>query len=157
LAKRAASFFGAAPPLPIGGTVVRARLHDDPIGAGVVPALPTVQRLDEDAPPTIVAHVNPTLTVRKRTKTGYNDSGNAVFEWADVVTGEAMVYESRMEFDDTAGVSVVMAKAVLIYDGDDIVTESARVESDDGSSYRVTRVDQVPGVLTLEMTRIDSG
>ena len=110
--------------------------------------------VDPDVPP-VSGGVHPVLTVRLRTRTGYSDDGNPLFEWRTVVTGIAIVWTERDEFDPAEGFTMVEATAVLAYDGNETVTETASVTDDDGNVWRVTSVQQVPGRLSFTLQRID--
>lgn len=131
---------------------VRAGLSDD----GCIPS--AIRRAGEvlpvpgdDGAPT----VNPILTVRVRREGGFDDDGVPLFTWATLVENQAIVWTQREEFDRVAGQTLVKARATLLYDGDEVVRETAGVWDNSGARWRVTSVAQVPGSLKLEMDRID--
>lgn len=107
--------------------------------------------------PTTTTVVNPRLTVRLRTRTGYDDDGVPQFTWTTLVEGEATLYEEREEVDAEAGVTRIAARAVLLYAGSSQVPETASVTRDDGVIYRVVAVRQVPGRLEFDLIRLASG
>lgn len=101
--------------------------------------------------------VNPVLTVRIRTKQGYDDDGSPRLEWVDLMSGQAISYTQRQEFDQAAGRTVVDARATMLYEGDVRVTETASVTDDSGYTWRLLSVAQLPGMLSLVMQRIEQG
>jgi hypothetical protein len=110
---------------------------------------------DDDPAPTTETDVRHALTVRLRTRTGYDDEGVPEFEWTVLIdAAEAALYEERDEFDADAGLTLVKATAVLLYDGPVQIPESASVTRDDGVKYRVLAVRQVPGRVEFDMQRI---
>lgn len=112
--------------------------------------------LEEDAPGAEV-EVLPVLTVKVRTKTGVNDDGDPVFSWTTLVEGPATLWEQREEGDDIAGATRVKAKATMLYDGNQTITESAMVLADTGGRFRVTSVAQVPGHVSFDLERMSDG
>lgn len=99
--------------------------------------------------------VYPVLTVRQRSRTGYNDDGIPEFAWADLVTGTAVAWAQRSEFDSEAGFTLVKAKATIGYDGPDLVKETCEVVDGADTHWRVTAVRQSPGLLGMDLVRID--
>lgn len=140
--------------------MVKAALRDDtcqPDQASVTQASPDVA-LADDPPATTVTNVNPTVVVKQRVRTGYDDDGVPTFDWTEVVTGTAVAWEVRDEFDADAGMTQARGAVTVLYDGDAQVTESAVVETDDGTKrWRILQVAQVPGMLTLRVERISAG
>ena len=144
--------------------MVKAVLRDDqPNWPGVptVGAKPDVA-LADDMPSTVQVStdVHPNVTVKQRNRTGFDDDGNPQFEWVDVVTGDAIVWEMRTDWDPDQGVTVIKGQCTILYDGDLTVTESAVVEENnaaDDRRYLVTQVGQVPGVLSLSLERVSGG
>lgn len=137
---------------------VKAWLRDDvetpDWGERPTAADPVPVAVDEDPAPTVVTEVNPRLTVRRRIRNGFDDDGVPLFGWADVVTAEALLFEERDEYDADAGLTQVKARAVLLYEGDVEVVESAVVVRDDGVRYRVLAVRQTPGRLEFDLARV---
>lgn len=135
---------------------VKVALDDD----GCKPCSPAAPGVtippDPDTPtPPPTGGVNPVLTVRLRTRTGYSDDGNPMFEWRTVTVGTAIVWTQREEFDPAEGFTMVEATAMLAYGGNEVVTETASVTDDDGNVWRVVSVEQVPDRLGFTLQRID--
>lgn len=106
------------------------------------------------APP---VEVGPQLSVRLRTRIGFDADGVAQFSWSVLPTSGTVLYETREEFDAMAGLTKIRGQAIVLYDGDERVTETASVVDErDGSLWRVLGVDQQPGRLALTIERIDS-
>lgn len=140
--------------------VVRAWLRDDVETSDwalrATAADPVETGVDEDVviPPVVETRVTHDLTVRLRTRNGYDDDGVPLFEWTVLLTGPAILWEEREEFDAHAGLTRVKAKATMLYEGETQVTESALVTRGDDTSYRVKGVRQVPGRLEFDLERI---
>ena len=115
---------------------------------------PVATSTDEDPAPVVETKVNHRLTVRLRSRTGYDDDGVPLFDWTTLLESEAVLYEEREEFDPDAGMTLVLAKAVVLYAGPVQVPETASVTRDDGARYRVQAVRQVPGRLEFDMVRL---
>jgi hypothetical protein len=94
------------------------------------------------------------MEVRVRTRTGYDDDGNPMWDWTTLVTGSTILHEERTEFDDDAGFTVVKAVATILYGGQTVVPETAVVVREDGVRYAVDSVSQVGTNLTLDMHRM---
>lgn len=134
---------------------VRVALDDDGCGScAPSPTDPGVIMPPVTDPP-VSGGIHPVLTVRLRTRTGYSEDGNPTFEWRDVVTGTAIVWTEREEFDAAEGFTMVEATATLSYSGSEVVTETASVTDDSGNVWRVTSVQQVPDRLGFTLQRID--
>lgn len=139
---------------------VRAWLRDD-VNTDEWASRPTqfdpvpVMTADDPAPLTRQS-VNPTLTVSARTRTGYNDDGAPLFTWTEVLTGEAILFEQRTEYDPDAGLTRVVGTATLLYEGAEKVVETAMVTDPAGGRWRVTAVSQTPGHLMLTLARLVS-
>ena len=145
---------------------VKVGLHDDCDdltlrGHHVVQVTATYPDVDtllaDDVQPTTETTVNPTLTVKQRVRTGYDDDGTPMFDWTTVVEGPAIVWVMRQEFDADAGLTAVKGTATVLYEGPMVVTESAVVEISDDERYRVSQVAQVSGALHFVLERIDGG
>lgn len=134
--------------------MVKVVLHDDPMAlrrrAGI-----SESWLAGDCPVVDPVQVNPTLTVRRRWRTGYDEDGNPEFDWADVVTGVAILWEERTELDDVAGVTHIVARTVILYDGDEEVVETSIVESSHGGLFRVLSVAQTPDRIEMKLERLE--
>lgn len=115
---------------------VWARLEDDVLGSSDVETLPT-------------------LTVRQRARTGFDDQGSPTFDWGTVVEGVATLWAERTETDDVAGMTRTLATATILYSGDTIVTESALVWSSFGGTWRVSSVARLPDRLEFALERWD--
>lgn len=160
--------------------MVRAWLHDDPDTARWAdrPMEPVTVKLDEDlrfvdgtcpdqgwASAEDVAPYGGgdasvtgqyTFTVRQRSRTGYDESGNPTYSWADVATAATgILYEERTEFDAVAGLTLVKARLVMLYDGPVSIHETATVTRSDGTRYVVTGSKMLPGQAELLMERVD--
>lgn len=160
--------------------MVRAMLRDDYASPGGYPdvsrrvrlsddshsAVPAVLGGYEDAIPgdgSTITHgpdvVFPKITVRGRFSTGYDDDGNPVFAWADVVRDQpALMWEERQEGDERANTSTVTATFTFLYPySEPEIRESATVLTDDGRRWDVTKLVRAPDRYTATVTRIDDG
>lgn len=140
---------------------VRAWLHDD-LDVGdfrerLTQMEPVMTQMLDDGPQPEGAQVNPVLTVRTRARTGFDDDGVPQFEWTVLVTGQAIKWETRLEFDSNAGATKTTGKATMLYSGDVVVGETAMVTDDGDGRWRVTAVGQIPGYLTLTLARLVDG
>lgn len=117
---------------------------------------PVQVTVPEDLPPTVETEVNPRLTVRLRSRTGYDDeTGAPEFDWTTLIEdAPTILWTEREEFDADAGLTRERARATLRYEGSTAVTETASISADDGRRWRVVAVRQVPGRLELEMERL---
>ena len=138
---------------------IRAWLRDDvetsPLADRPTRFDPVPVTTDEDPPLDPAAQVNPVLTVALRTRTGFDDDGVPQFAWNDLVTGIAILWQGREEFDAEAGLTLVKATATMLFGGTEQVTESCMVtRDDDGTRFRVLAVRQIPGSLGFDLERI---
>ena len=108
----------------------------------------------EDAVPECSDPAFPELTVWRRVRVGWTEEGAPQFSWEHVVTGTAIVYEERSEWDSEAGVTFVEGSAVVLYDGDDIPNEACVVDCN-GFRYRVFDMGRPPGRLEIRMRRTE--
>lgn len=105
---------------------------------------------------TVTTVVNPTVTVKARVRTGYDEDGTPTFEWTTILQAEAIVWVARKEFDTAAGFTMVKASVVVPWDGTAEVSETALVTMDDGSRWRVTGgVEKWSDRLGMELERLD--
>ena len=138
--------------------MARATLRDDPwVPSAIAPA--RAASLDADDPAVEWEDADPELlvTVAVRRRTGYDADGNPTFGWEPVIEdAQAVTWTERTEVDETAGVSRLVGRATVLYDGDD-VTEAAAVTTSDGRRWRVLRAERsADDVLKVELARIES-
>ena len=160
--------------------MVRAMLRDDYAAPGGYPDVSRRVRLYDDsrsAVPTVIGgladatpgdgstitpthpEVFPTITVRGRFSTGYDDDGNPMWSWADVVKDQpALVWEERQEGDERANTSTVTATFTFLYPySAPEIRESATVLTSDGRRWSVDKLVRAPDRYTATVTRIDDG
>lgn len=132
--------------------MARVVLHDDlECPSDVTPRV--VANTDQDCP--VAEHdVLPWVTVRVRRRTEYTADGDPKFEWQQVVEDQAVVWAMREELDSDAGVTRTLATAVVLYDGDIEVKETAAVFVDPGGRFRVTQVQQFTDRLAFELVML---
>jgi len=94
------------------------------------------------------------FTIRSRTRTGYDDDGNPVYAWDDLLDQIALKWETRTEIRD--GVTY-RAGTLLIGNPDDVtVTEDAiAVDESSREAWRILSVADLPGTTRLTMERVD--
>lgn len=147
--------------------MARVYLHDDLVLVGEAPTAVRVVLGDPGCGPSSSSEwcgdplapevqVHPTLTVERRIRTSYDDDGVPQFEWETVTTGVAIEFTERTEIDDVAGVTRIVAKAIMLYDGEVAVTETAVVTSSHGEVvYEVTKVLSQAGILEMVLSRYE--
>lgn len=96
----------------------------------------------------------PTLTVRLRTRVGYDGDGTPLFDWTTIASGASIMWQERKEFDAEAGLTVVKAKTTMLYDGEVEIPETVSVSSGD-DTWRVTAVRQHSSTVEFDLERID--
>lgn len=130
---------------------IKVLLDDDP-----QPPSRTPQIMRDQLPAPEDAEPVHTLSVSCRQRLGFDEDGNQVFEWKTIVEGqEAILYEEREVLDELSGTTRIVAKAVVLYNGDEKVEETAFVRSERGA-YKVKSVKQTADRLEFEMERIDA-
>lgn len=137
---------------------VRVRLDDDSYPS----AVPT--RLDDDCADCgggelPADSIYPLLTIRERFSSGFDEDGNPMWMWADVVKDKSMIsFETRTEKDDRAGITEVVADMVFLYPfSEPLIRESATVRTSDGYGWRITKIVRFPDRLQVTGNRIDDG
>lgn len=133
--------------------MVRAWLRDDVTPPGVTRPDRATRLDDECCSPQTAVDVLPSLTIRQRERVGYSMDGDPIYEWHTIVEGRATLWEKRTEDSDIAGRVSIVAKATVLYDGDEVVTEQSLVRTDRDENYGVTAITQHHGSLELELLR----
>lgn len=132
------------------------RLDDDVRSAGKAVLSPTV---DETVPGATVPGVstNPLVTVRERFGTGYDDDGNVMWSWADVISEKAAIsFEESEEVSDAGNTVLQKATLLVLYPyGEPAIRESASVLTNDGRRWSITSIERMPDRLQLKVERID--
>lgn len=95
------------------------------------------------------------FTVRGRDRAGFDEDGNAVYAWSDLVTGAALEWSSRTEIDETAGVTKVVGTLLIANPGNIPVPETSMVRDSDGRLWDVTGARAHPGSTALQLERLD--
>ena len=124
-------------------------------GAVVPGGIPVDPAPDPEVPQ---SELFPVLTVRLRTRTGYDDDGVPEFDWTTRVETRAIFWQQREEFDAEAGFTLVKATATILYEGEQKVPETAGVwtdDTDDGTQWRVVASRMAPGRLEFDLERIE--
>ena len=144
---------------------VKATLRDDVVDPLVDPVSSVKVALSDDetccadctvVPTTTTTEVNPTVTIKVRVRTGYDEDGTPTFEWTTLLTETAVVWVMREEFDAEAGFTLVRAQMIVPYASETQVPETATVSLDDGTRWRIVGgVQQWPDRLGLEVERLD--
>jgi hypothetical protein len=107
--------------------------------------------------PVTKAEVNPSVTIKVRVRTGYDEDGTPTFEWTTLLTETAIVWVSREEFDGEAGFTLVRAMVTVPYESETQVPETAMLFLDDGTRWRIVGgVQQWTDRLVLEVERLDA-
>lgn len=84
--------------------------------------------------------------------------GTPQWQWLDVVSGPALMFESRKELNDATGQTLVLARAVLGWSGDrDAPHETAVAIDSRGHRWQITSVVALPGRLEMQMEWLDDG
>lgn len=133
------------------------RLDDDSRARGVAGLAPDVDETVPGALPAPGTRINPLVTVRERFATGYDDNGNPIWNWADVITAQSAVsFEEREEVSDVSNLSVQTATLLILYPySAPAIRESATVLTDDGRRWKITGITRLPDRLQLKVERID--
>lgn len=100
--------------------------------------------------------LNPTITVKMRRRIGYTDEGDKRYAFSTVVVGPAIVWSVRSETDGSSGLAVEHSTAVILYDGDETVDETAAVFVED-DQHRVVSVATFPDRLEFDLVRATDG
>lgn len=124
---------------------------DGPAEAGLAFPVPA-----EDPPAAVDLLTDAVLTVRRRLRTGWDDAGNGVYSWSDVVTGPVLGSESRTEADPVSGVARWTAQVTIGYSGPALENPTAEVIDQAGRRWQVTRLEQLPGRLRLRLSRVEA-
>jgi len=108
-----------------------------------------------DAVPSTADEVQvlPTLTVSVRRRGEPTEDGDPTWSWSELFSAVAFLWTQSERVDDLAGVIVVSAKAIVLYDGGAVVDETCSVASDHGGVWRPTRVAQLPDRVEFTLTR----
>lgn len=117
------------------------------------------------------------LTVKQRSRIGYDDGGNPLFRWTVVVSARATYFEAltllgatggatgparrlgrlgRFQTDIEAGKAVIFAQATIPLEDDfegEKIREDAKVYHENGERYDVVRVITHPFAVDLELAR----
>lgn len=101
--------------------------------------------------------VGPLVSVRERVSHGFDEDGNPMWGWTDVVTDvEAIAKGDRTEVSDIAGTSTVRGSYTLLYPAEyRDVKESAEVRAE-GFLWRVFKVTRFPDRIMLDVERTDA-
>lgn len=138
-------------------TSVRGVRLDDDVRAGGTATLAPV--VDESVPGSNKPGPNPypLVTVRERFATGYDDDGNPMWTWADVISqSSALVFEERTESSDSANMAVETATVMVLYAyGEPPIRESATVLTSDGRRWRIKSLKRMTDRYQLDLERID--
>ena len=136
---------------------MRAVLRDDVTPVGRDGPRRRSAWLDDD-PPFTPADVMPRLTVWQREEQGLDDEGNPTFAWVAVVEVQrAIAWSAREELDDVAGIRKIVARAVVLYDGEARLNETAVVEVDPGGMFTVEHVAQLDDRMEFDrLVRLDA-
>lgn len=133
------------------------RLDDDVRSAGKTVLAPDV---DETVPGSLPApgpKINPLVTVRERFATGYDEDGNPMWSWADVISDQSAIsFEEREEVSDVSNLTVQTATLLILYPySAPAIRESATVLTDDGRRWDITGITRLPDRLQLKVERLD--
>jgi hypothetical protein len=103
------------------------------------------------------AKVGPLVTVRERVSQGFDEDGNPMWGWTDVVADiESIATGDRTEVSDAAGTSTVRGSYTVLYPAEyRDVKESAQVRAE-GFLWNVTKVTRFPDRITLDVERTDA-
>jgi hypothetical protein len=118
--------------------------------------------MDEDPTPAVeVDDVDQLIfqfEIRKRTRTGYDDDGNAVFEWSALLDGIALKWEERTEYDADAGATYVAGTLLVSNENNVVIDESSTaVNLTNDDVWRIVEVIDHPDSTELRMERISHG
>jgi hypothetical protein len=138
--------------------MARVVLHDDPIDPAFAERGPggfgTRVGVSGDVPLTVGASPFPVLTLLVRSRSGYDDDGVPEYEWSPLLSEVATLYTARLETSDPSGETYIVARAVVLYSGDEQVPETSMVTTSYGDLFRVTKVTQTPDRIELEMDQV---
>lgn len=96
-------------------------------------------------------------TIRQRSRTGWSEDGNPVFEWTDLLSGEAVSVVTSTEWDPDAGSQVDVATLVLAAgDVADIPLTAVAVDAA-GGMWRITEARVAAGVGTMKLQSVKYG
>lgn len=133
---------------------VAVALEDD--CCGPLPGSNPIGGGDGDPDTPVVDNPSQHVIIRSRTRVGFDEDGNPMFEWATVIDGLAWFKSERSEFDHIAGMTLVKATAMVEYGGPERVFETAVLNRvSDNTLWRVVGVEQPYGRVELDLRQID--
>jgi hypothetical protein len=98
------------------------------------------------------------LELRRRIRTGYDENDNPLFSWETVLSGGALVFETRTEFDAQAGVTIVVGDIKMANQGLTDIKETCIVVQVGPPEvlWAVTGQKWSPVSVDLKVRRIDA-
>lgn len=111
---------------------------------------------DGDPVTPIVDNPQQHVVIKARQRDGFDVDGNPMFSWTTLVDGPAYWSSERKEFDHVAGMTFVVAKAMVEYGGPERIFETAVLKRvSDETVWRVVGVAQPYGRVELDLRRIE--
>lgn len=136
---------------------MKVSLRDDGCGCGVASHHAVGVALDDDCPSEVLPPgIWPgSLAIMARTRTGFDDDGNPLFDWQTLLDGPVISIDERTEWDPISGLTVVVTEATMSAGELEVVPETSMAVAPDGTKWRISGAVVSGGGVKLKMIRLE--